>query len=313
MKKKFNLKEKYRNFKAWRERPHQVAPMSEKEHDCATCGTHFTGNYCPRCGQASRIGRFSFKTGILNFLDVWGLGNRNMFITLRDLILRPGYMIRDYLKGMQMAYFPPFKMFFLLAALSLVVTHGLNIKGQGLTRDSKSEPAVQEVVVEEPVEESSSVNVEVEDVVDVVNAKDNVAKRTKEIFHNAIDFFERFQMRFPNIYNLMLLMVESVFLYLFFRHSPNIPDLRYSEFFVSQVYMANMLAIYTILFNFFCLTKLASFSFVLALIPLKQLSGFSWWRTILKSVAAFLLMFLSMVLFIVLSAFITVLLVKWLG
>ena len=120
-------------------------------------------------------------------------------------------------------------------------------------------------------------------------------------------------MRFPNIYNLMLLMVESVFLYLFFRHSPNIPDLRYSEFFVSQVYMANMLAIYTILFNFFCLTKLASFSFVFALIPLKQLSGFSWWRTILKSVAALTLMFLSIVLFIVLSAFVTLLLVKWLG
>ena len=50
----------------------------------------------------------------LNFLDVWGLGNRGMFRTIRDLVLRPGYMIRDYLKGMQMAYFPPFNMFFLL-------------------------------------------------------------------------------------------------------------------------------------------------------------------------------------------------------
>ncbi|MBR4786806.1 MAG: DUF3667 domain-containing protein [Bacteroidales bacterium] len=309
MKKYLNIKERYSQFKAWREQPHQVAPMSEAEHDCATCGTHFTGNYCPRCGQASRIGRFSFKTGVLNFIDVWGLGNRNMFLTLRDLILRPGYMIRDYLKGMQMAYFPPFKMFFLLAALSLLVTHGLNIKGQNLAGDSESESMAQEVVVEDPSEKDSGV----EDVVDIVNTTDEIAKRTKVIYHKAIDSIERFQKRFPNIYNLLLLMVESVFLYLFFRHSPNIPDLRYSEFFVSQVYIVNMVAIYTIVFNFFCLTKLASISFILAIIPLKQLSGFSWGRTVLKSVVALVLMLLSILVFIVLSAFVTVLLVKWLG
>ena len=62
------------------------------------------------------------------FLDVWGLGNRGMFRTIRDLILRPGYMIRDYLQGMQMAYFPPFKMFFLLITLALLVQSGMNIK-----------------------------------------------------------------------------------------------------------------------------------------------------------------------------------------
>lgn len=52
-----------------------------------------------------------------------------MFRTIRDLLLRPGYMIRDYLRGMQMAYFPPFKMFFLITALSLVIDSGLNIRG----------------------------------------------------------------------------------------------------------------------------------------------------------------------------------------
>ena len=38
-------------------------------------------------------------------------------------------MIRDYLRGMQMDYFPPFKMFFLLLALSLLVNSGMNIQG----------------------------------------------------------------------------------------------------------------------------------------------------------------------------------------
>ena len=122
-------KKKYKEFCEWQKTPYQVNPMSEEEHICTTCGRHFAGNYCPQCGQSSRIGRYSFKKAFLLFLDVWGLGNRGMFRSIRDLFLRPGYMIRDYLKGMQMAYFPPFKMLFLLFALSLLVNTGMNIKG----------------------------------------------------------------------------------------------------------------------------------------------------------------------------------------
>lgn len=73
------LKEKYRRFKEWQQQPYQVKPLSDEEHDCATCGTHYQGNYCPRCGQSASIGRYSLKNALLLFLDVWGLGNRGMF------------------------------------------------------------------------------------------------------------------------------------------------------------------------------------------------------------------------------------------
>ena len=138
-----DLQNKYKRFREWKLHPHQVAPLSEEQHECATCGTHYEGNYCPRCGQSARIGRYSFKKAILLFLDVWGLGNRGMFRSIRDLILRPGYMIRDYLRGMQMAYFPPFKMFFLLLALWLVVDSGLNI--QLVNRDKQNEEETEQI------------------------------------------------------------------------------------------------------------------------------------------------------------------------
>ena len=138
------VKDKYRQFSEWKQQPHHVAPLSEEEHECATCGTRFEGNYCPRCGQSAKIGRYSFKKALLLFLDVWGVGNRGMFRSIRDLLLRPGYMIRDYLRGMQMAYFPPFKMFFLLIALSLVVDSGLNI--QGINRSKLNEAEEYEIV-----------------------------------------------------------------------------------------------------------------------------------------------------------------------
>ena len=123
-----SIVEKWRAFIEWQKRPSRVPKMTEEHHRCHTCGQEYQGNYCPCCGQSARIGRYSFKKAFLLFLDVWGVGNRGMFRTLRDLVLRPGYMIRDYLNGMQMAYFPPFKMFFLLIAFLVLVNSGFNIR-----------------------------------------------------------------------------------------------------------------------------------------------------------------------------------------
>lgn len=103
---------------------------------------------CPRCGQSAKIGRYSFKKAFLLFLDVWGLGNRGMFRTLRDLLLRPGFLIRDYISGMQMAYFPPFKLLFLLTALYLVVDSGVNLKDRNFMLTPTTEQS-DEVEVED--------------------------------------------------------------------------------------------------------------------------------------------------------------------
>ena len=85
-----------RAFRIWQHRPYALKPLSEERHTCASCKTEFIGNFCPRCGQSAGVGRFSFKKAALLFLDVWGVGNRSMFRSIRDLVLRPGYMIRDY-------------------------------------------------------------------------------------------------------------------------------------------------------------------------------------------------------------------------
>ena len=133
-----------RAFRMWQRRPYEVAPLKSESHVCSSCKTEFTGNYCPRCGQAAEVGRFSFKKTLMLFLDVWAIGNRSMLRSLRDLMLRPGYMIRDYLSGMRSAYFPPFKMFFLLAAFSLIVEYGFDL---GLSDDKKATPTEQTAAV----------------------------------------------------------------------------------------------------------------------------------------------------------------------
>lgn len=115
----------YRRFRAWMlkldHRQQQDSPKivlaQDTQHVCKHCGTQFEGAYCPKCGLPARWHRFTWKQMILSFLDIWGLGNRPMFKTIRDLFWRPGYMVRDYLRGHHLSYFPPFK----LLAVSVIM------------------------------------------------------------------------------------------------------------------------------------------------------------------------------------------------
>lgn len=282
------LSDKWRTFRQWQQKPYEVAPLSEVHHKCATCGTEYQGNYCPRCGQSSKIGRYSFKNAFLLFLDVWGLGNRGMFRTLRDLILRPGYMIRDYLSGMQMAYFPPFKLFFLLTALSLVIEGGINLKGKNYFEEAR-------VMMNNYLEEAKT---------EAVTAEEKEADKTVREYSNK---FLTLQQRFPNISTLAFLVIMSGFLYIFFRRSPAIPGLRYSEFLVSQVYITDMFSIYNIVLEFLCVNdNLNYITFLLPLIPLKQMSGFPWWKVIVFTILAGMMLFIPFFIIGIISMFVIV-------
>lgn len=129
----------YRDCKAWnlrldhRMQLHTTAPdtFDETERKCSNCGHHYSGRICPQCGQAGTWSRYTWKQAILNLLDIWGLGNRPMFRTLRELYTRPGYMIRDYLNGRRQFYFPPFKLVAVAVVLLISVgwltdVHGLS-------------------------------------------------------------------------------------------------------------------------------------------------------------------------------------------
>ena len=120
----------YRNFRAWvlrlEHRQMNDAPSvyirDTEQHVCKHCGTEYSGAYCPKCSMPARWHRFNWKLLFLNFMDIWGLGNRPMFRTIRDLFWRPGYMIRDYMHGHQLSYFPPFKMLAVLTIIFLFVS-----------------------------------------------------------------------------------------------------------------------------------------------------------------------------------------------
>ncbi len=83
--------------------------------ECKNCQTKFSGKYCPNCGQSLK----EFEKP-LNFLIIDLAGNifafdTRFWKTLTSIILRPGYMAADYLKGHRARYMPPFRFYIFIS------------------------------------------------------------------------------------------------------------------------------------------------------------------------------------------------------
>lgn len=223
------------------------------------------------------MGRFSFKRAVIHFLDVWGMGNRSMFRSLRDLMFRPGYLIRDYIGGMQSAYFPPFKMFFVLAAIALLVEHGLNLKpnvdvkfenGQVVEKVNESKLPT---VTEESNPSDSALVIEKKD------AEEDGGNKSVMYYHGMkfAQFMHSMWQKNPAIFALITLLMFSWPLFFFLRGSPTIPDLRYSEFVVALVYTSNSFSIFSIAGNILGSLLLKILAIIMIFVALRQFSGYS--------------------------------------
>ena len=282
-----------RAFRMWQHRPYEVAPLSEETRKCASCKTVFEGNFCPRCGQSAKVGRFSFKAALLNFLDVWGMGNRSMFRSIRDLMFRPGYMIRDYLRGMQSAYFPPFKMFFILAAISLIVEHGFNLK----TEKAEAKEQIKTEILEQQKElQGAGMNIAIGEP-DVKSPMYQYGVRFAETMNTLQD-------KNPAIFALLSLVLFFLPLYTFLRSSPAIPDFRFSEFIIALVYTSNAFSIFSITGNILNSGILKILAVLMAFIALKQLSGYSKCRLFCYLLLTFLISFIALVCLVAIAIYI---------
>ena len=87
---------------------------------CKNCRNTFQGNYCPHCGQNHHTPRFTIRNAFQNILSGFFNIDHGFSRNLIELLYRPGYMIRDYLKGKRVHYYKPFQTLFVLAALYIM-------------------------------------------------------------------------------------------------------------------------------------------------------------------------------------------------
>lgn len=149
-----------RLFAYWQENGRTIKPMQMQTVTCKHCGTRYQGNYCPRCGQSRAVSLIT-KRGFINaFMEAYPQLASTFLRTCWELLLRPGYMIRDYFRGHRVIYSGPFKTFIIIVSIYVLiakltgVTPEASSDGSGIKLDWTSQkPKQEQVNLPKPSEE----------------------------------------------------------------------------------------------------------------------------------------------------------------
>ena len=88
-----------------------------QDKTCLNCGNIVTERFCPHCGQENLEPKESLGHLIAHFFEDLTHFDGKFFTTVKDLILRPGYLTREYVAGRRMSYLNPIRMYIFISAL----------------------------------------------------------------------------------------------------------------------------------------------------------------------------------------------------
>ncbi len=89
--------------------------MEEVIHTCKSCGNHFAGTYCNRCGEKVRVAADrTFKSFLNDFVQAITLADNKFARTLWLLLSKPGFVSREIADGRTIRYMSIVQVFFVL-------------------------------------------------------------------------------------------------------------------------------------------------------------------------------------------------------
>jgi hypothetical protein len=92
-----------------------------KENDCLNCGAIVNGRYCHVCGQENTVRRESFWHMVKHFFyDITHFDSK-FFDTLKLLLLKPGFLSKEYVNGRRASYLHPVKMYVFTSAVFFLI------------------------------------------------------------------------------------------------------------------------------------------------------------------------------------------------
>lgn len=189
---------------------------------------------------------------------LWGMESHSMFVSLWQLLLRPGYFIKDYLNGRRQVSYPPVKMLFVVSLIYLIFRQLLDMLFPGA-----------------PVVES---------------VPEDLSESVIETAHTWIT-------ENPGYGMMTMTLILILPTWFFFRYAPRHPRHTFPEGFFIQIFMSSLM-ILIIFINrvtdkwFFWLVPLYYF------IAYRQLFGYGIWATIWRLLLSFVFWMVSLFFFI---------------
>lgn len=95
---------------------------NEKKLKCLNCDTNIFGKYCSNCGQKTDTKRLDFKHFIKHDIIHGALHfDKGLPFTFKEIILRPGKVATEYIKGKRIKYYNFFYLTLILIGLILSI------------------------------------------------------------------------------------------------------------------------------------------------------------------------------------------------
>ena len=96
-----------------------------KEKDCLNCGTIVQGHYCQNCGQQNVVPKETFWHMVTHFFYDITHFDGSFFHTVHHLILKPGFLSREYMIGKRVSYLHPIRMYVFSSAIFFLLFFSL--------------------------------------------------------------------------------------------------------------------------------------------------------------------------------------------
>ncbi len=90
--------------------------MEQEITVCLNCGNQFEGNFCPVCGQAASTKRFTLGLIVKKCFEAFDF-EHGMLLVIKELTIRPGTIIRQYIAGRRKPLYDPLRYLFWTTAL----------------------------------------------------------------------------------------------------------------------------------------------------------------------------------------------------
>jgi len=92
-----------------------------KETNCLNCGATVQGRYCQDCGQENTEPKETFWHMFTHFFYDITHFDGSFFVTLKDLLFKPGFLSREYMLGRRKKYLHPVRMYVFTSAVFFLV------------------------------------------------------------------------------------------------------------------------------------------------------------------------------------------------
>jgi hypothetical protein len=277
-----------------------------KETNCLNCGAEVTGKFCSNCGQENIETKENFFHLAFHFIsDIFHFDSK-FFGSLIPLFTRPGFLTKEYWDGRRVKYIHPLRLFF-FASILFVLASGSFYKHFDKELKSVFQPDSVLAKIDTSVIAKLPDSVKISlgtgrDSITVKQAKEAKTREARQLRKLGIGTDHVFKsIKYVTFFLLPLYALIFKLLYI-----------RRKLFYVDHlVYMMHLQSfIYTIMTVIFLLPlflpipldfvrlSIVLITFIYVSVSLWYLYHQPWWKTILKSLIATFLLFMTTVILV---------------